>query len=250
VAGPRLLAGSRAVVMLRLRSRVGQIASQYAKASHTLDRRRVLGERCQIKQCSNWRLHGAGRKRDEKRAPWRRQVRVTIVVGNPKPRSRTARVAELLIQQVFGTAVSDLLVIDLADHTGELFVWPSARMAALNKRVAESDFALFASPTYKAAYTGLLKAFLDRYPANGLHGVAAVCLMTGAGTGHSLAPTTSLLPVVLELGASVPVRGLYFSTNQMDEMDEQIRVLAAELLEAMKALAPAVLSLARRGATA
>lgn len=41
----------------------------------------------------------------------------------------------------------------------------------LNARVAESDLAVFASPTYNATFTGLLKAFLDRYrPVNVLAG--------------------------------------------------------------------------------
>lgn len=98
----------------------------------------------------------------------------------------------------------------------------------------DSDFALFASPTYKATYTGLLKAFLDRYPANGLQGIAAACLVTGAGAGHSMAPTTSLLPLLVELGASVPVRGVYFSTTQMDQIDDLIASLGAEVINALK----------------
>ena len=36
-----------------------------------------------------------------------------------------------------------------------------------------------ASPTYKATYTGMLKAFFDRYGSNGLAGLVAVPLMTG-----------------------------------------------------------------------
>lgn len=42
-----------------------------------------------------------------------------------------------------------------------------------------------AAPTYRAAYTGLLKAFLDRYPSNGLS-VTAFAVMTGASATHSM----------------------------------------------------------------
>jgi FMN reductase len=66
-----------------------------------------------------------------------------------------------------------------------------------------------ASPTYKAAYTGLLKVFLDRFPSDGLAGVVAVPLMLGAGPAHALAPEHTLRPVLVELGATVPTRGLY-----------------------------------------
>ncbi|MFK4719136.1 FMN reductase [Bradyrhizobium niftali] len=173
-------------------------------------------------------------------------LKITIVVGNPKSKSRTAQIARLLVRQVFSSENPDLELIDLADHADEIFVWPSEKMDALTKRVKDSNFALFASPTYKATYTGLLKAFLDRYPANGLQGIAAACLMTGAGAGHSMAPTTSLVPLLFELGASVPVRGLYFSTTQMDQIDDLIAALGAEVINALKSLAPAVLALGQQ----
>ena len=100
-------------------------------------------------------------------------LKVTIVVGNPKPASRTRKVAELLVEKLLAPGAYSLEVIDLADHTAEIFAWPSEEMAGLNASVAESDLVVFASPTYKATYTGLLKAFLDRYPANGLAGIPA-----------------------------------------------------------------------------
>jgi FMN reductase len=75
--------------------------------------------------------------------------------------------------------------------------------------VAASRLLVVASPTYKATYTGLLKAFLDRFPHQGLAGVTAVPLMLGASHAHSLAPEHGLRPVLVELGASVPTRGLY-----------------------------------------
>ena len=53
------------------------------------------------------------------------------------------------------------LDIDLATVAGELFDWQSAPVRALVDRVTESQLAVIASPTYKASYTGLLKAFLD-----------------------------------------------------------------------------------------
>src|SRR5262245_27943170 len=119
-------------------------------------------------------------------------IRTTIVVGNPKPNSRTRKIAESLAGQLVGP--SDIEIIELIEHANELFVWPSERMATLNKQVADSNFVIFASPTYKATYTGLLKVFLDRYPANGLKGVVAIAVMTGADLGHSMAPTTNLIP--------------------------------------------------------
>lgn len=154
-------------------------------------------------------------------------LKVTIVVGNPKPQSRTLKVATTLVEKLLAPGY-DLEVIDLADHTGEIFAWPSDEMAALNARVAESDLAVFASPTYKATYTGMLKAFLDRYPANGLAGVTAIPVHTGGDLAHAMGPTVNLAPLLVELGAVVPGRGFYFVAGQMDQLDEIAEQAAAE----------------------
>lgn len=36
-------------------------------------------------------------------------------------------------------------------------------MKATVQRIAEAEIAVFSSPTFKAAYTGFLKAFLDQF---------------------------------------------------------------------------------------
>lgn len=164
-------------------------------------------------------------------------LKIAIVVGNPKPKSRTLKVAETLAQKLFGPAARHADLIDLADYRDELLLWPSEKMDALNARVAASDTAIFASPTYKATYTGLLKVFLDRYPANGLSGLTAIPLMTGADQSHAMGPTVNLAPLLVELGAVVPGRGLYFVIGQMDRMDEIIQAAADEYATALRQMA-------------
>jgi FMN reductase len=178
-------------------------------------------------------------------------LKVSIVVGNPKANSRTLRVATVLAEQLLGDAEHDLETIDLADHAGEIFQWPSDRMAAFNARVAASDLVFVASPTYKATYTGLLKAFLDRYPANGLKGVTAIPVMTGGDLTHAMGPDVNLAPLLVELGASVPVRGFYFVASQMDRLDEVAAVAAEEYAAVLRSLGSlAARTAARRPAPA
>ena len=154
-------------------------------------------------------------------------ARVAVVVGNPKPVSRTYEAALTLADRLGGAdLVVDLadhagelfdwsspgvadLVIDLADHTGELFDWSSSSINELVEEVSGSDVVIVASPTYKATYTGLLKVFLDRFPHQALGGVTAVPLMLGAADVHALAVEHTLRPLLVELGASVPTRGLF-----------------------------------------
>lgn len=158
-------------------------------------------------------------------------MHIAIVVGNPKPNSRTLNIARQVAREICDRLDGRIaLEIDLALHTGSIFTWPNAEMAELNQAVARSDILVIASPTYKATYTGLLKAFLDRYPSNGLVGVTAVPVMTGASDLHSMAIETGLRPLLVELGASVPSRGLYFVMARIAEVDAQVRSWADQNL--------------------
>lgn len=149
------------------------------------------------------------------------RTQVVVLVGNPKPMSRTRIVAEEVARQC-ETALDrtvDRTVIDLADVAPRLFDWGDVDVAQLNAVVAAADLAVVASPTYKATYTGLLKAFLDRYGEKGLAGVVAVPVMMGAGPSHSLAPEVGLRQLLVELGASVPTSSLYVMEDQLDSID-------------------------------
>ncbi len=169
-------------------------------------------------------------------------MRIAVVTGNPKPASRTHGVAlavadalatELTRAPDPGAPVGDTvslmpqkppthLVVDLAEHASSLFDWSDAELTRLTAEVAAADLAIFASPTYKAAYTGMLKAFLDRYGNNGLAGTVAVPVMTGGWPGHLLAVEVHLRPVLVELGATVPARGLYVTESEFGNLDAAV----------------------------
>ena len=73
----------------------------------------------------------------------------------------------------------------------------------------------------------MLKAFPDRYGSNGLAGVVAVPVMTGGWPGHLLAVEVHLRPVLVELGAAVPARGLYVTEPELPELDAVVAKWAA-----------------------
>ena len=62
--------------------------------------------------------------------------------------------------------------------------------------------------------------------------------MLGAGPGHALAPEHTLRPVLSELGASTPTRGLYLIDRDYDNAD----VLQPWLDRAVGQVAAAALS--------
>jgi FMN reductase len=142
-------------------------------------------------------------------------VTVTIVVGNPKPNSRTLRAAELVAERLTGKAPDER--IDLALLGPGLLDRSDPGVAAAKTTVLESDLVVVASPTYKGSYTGLLKLFLDRFGADELAGVTAVALMLGGDLRHSLAVEHALRPVLVEIGATCPTRGLFLVDSAYDD---------------------------------
>jgi FMN reductase len=140
---------------------------------------------------------------------------VAVVVGNPKPASRTLDAATYVARELAGREPD--LVVDLATLGAALLDWADPGIDALVTAVAEADLVVVASPTYKATYTGLLKLFLDHVGTGDLAGVVAVPLMLGGGPTHYLAPELLLKPVLVELGATAPTRGLYLVEKSWDD---------------------------------
>jgi FMN reductase len=149
--------------------------------------------------------------------PGRPAVRTAVVVGNPKPRSRTLEAATYVATELAGHEPD--LVVDLATVGPALLDWADPGVADLVAAVARADLVVVATPTYKATYSGLLKLFLDRFAPHagtGLSGIA-VPLMLGAGPAHALAPELTLRPVLTEIGADRTVRGLYVLDSAHDD---------------------------------
>jgi FMN reductase len=153
-------------------------------------------------------------------------MKIAVLVGNPKADSRTLHVARA-VAAVWAEPTPNQdqdgpLIVDLAQLASELFDFESAAIQDLLAAVAASDLLVVASPTYKATYTGLLKVFLDRYGNDGLAGTVGVAVMTGAAPVHALAPEVHLRPLLVELGSSVPARGLYVTESEFGQLDAVI----------------------------
>jgi FMN reductase len=139
---------------------------------------------------------------------------VVIVVGNPKLGSRTRAAAEAVARRLVDELAPD--VIELAELGPALLSWGDDAVAAAKQRVLGADLVIFASPTFKATYTGLLKLFLEQFAAGELDGTTSVALMLGGSPHHSLAPELTLKPVLSEIGASCPLPGLYLIDSTWD----------------------------------
>src|SRR3954451_23363529 len=166
-------------------------------------------------------------------------VRTAVVVGNPRPGSRTLAAATTVVRRL--TDADPELTVDLATLGAGLLDWRGGGVATLVDQVGAAEVVVVASPTYKATYTGLLKLFLDRFAGGtGLRGVA-VPLMLGAGPAHALAPEHLLRPLLTELGAIVPVSALYVLDCDHDRPEAYDAWLAAARPVVRAVLAPPLL---------
>ncbi len=129
-----------------------------------------------------------------------------LVVGNPKAGGRTTDAGGRLLA---GFAPDETVVLELSELGAGLLGWGDPGVKAAVQTVQSADVVVFASPTFKASYTGLLKLFLDQFAGGtGLAGVVAVPVLLSAAAGHALAGEYQLKPVLSEIGATVPTPAL------------------------------------------
>jgi FMN reductase len=141
---------------------------------------------------------------------------VVVVAGNPRTGSRTARLAGAV-----GTRVAELLgaappeVIDLADFGTDLLAPDDPAVDAAVGAARGADLLVFATPTYKGSYTGVLKVFLDRFPADGLAGRPSLTVVSAGHPAQAEAASGYLRALLLELGARPLGEGLKVVESQL-----------------------------------
>ncbi|MYM27700.1 NADPH-dependent FMN reductase [Duganella sp. CY15W] len=81
--------------------------------------------------------------------------------------------------------------------------------------VAEAEAIVVATPVYKASYTGILKAFLDLLPQDGLKDKLVLPLATGGSQSHMLALDYALRPVLQALEARQVLTSIYATSQQL-----------------------------------
>jgi FMN reductase len=141
-------------------------------------------------------------------------MNVVVVVGNPRPRSRTRLAAEHVVQRLSGAPPA--ACVELVELGPALLSWGDPAVATAKRTVLGSSLVVFASPTFKATYSGLLKIFLDQFGAGEMPGTPAIALMLGASERHALAGEYTLKPVLSEIGCSCPAPALFLLESDWD----------------------------------
>lgn len=128
--------------------------------------------------------------------------RILVISGSPSAVSRTDGVLSHLVRrfQVGGHEVQQVRLRDLP--AGPLLAADVTRpeIAAAVRAVDAADAIVIGSPVFKAAYSGLLKSFLDLLPQFAFRGKSVLPIVTGGSPAHVLAVDYALRPVLASMG--------------------------------------------------
>lgn len=145
-----------------------------------------------------------------------------MIAGSPSERSRTAALLEGAGTRLEsrGVQVDRLKVRNLSPQALLLADFGHASIIEAQKRVADASVLVIATPVYKAAYSGILKVFLDVLPQTALKGKTVLPLATGGSPHHMLALDYALRPVLQSLGAKHILPGIYATDGQVALLPE------------------------------
>ncbi len=134
---------------------------------------------------------------------------VLLIAGSPSDRSRTAALLEATGQRLEsrGVQVKRLRVRDLNPQALLLADFGHPSVLAAQELVAQASVLVIATPVYKAAYSGILKVFLDLLTQTALKGKTVLPLATGGSPHHMLALDYALRPVLQSLSATQGASG-------------------------------------------
>ncbi|NMG07922.1 NADPH-dependent FMN reductase [Brasilonema sp. UFV-L1] len=184
---------------------------------------------------------------------------ILAIAGSPSHPSRTYTLLEysnqILQQEGFQTDI-----ISVRDVPAEVLAYGRYDSPALEQPKAlieRADGIIIATPVYKAAYTGVLKAFLDLLPQRALSGKVVLPIATGGTLAHLLAIDYALKPVLSELKARFILGGVYAIDKQLqiqqdgtvkfdEEIDQRLKEALNEFAESVKSLQPGVKELAHK----
>jgi FMN reductase len=176
---------------------------------------------------------------------------ILLIAGSPSERSRSAALLDAVRQRVGdrGPLVERLQIRDLSPQALLLADAAHRSIVAAVEQVARARAIVIATPVYKAAYSGVLKVFLDLLPQTAFADKVVLPLATGGSAHHMQALDYALRPVLLSLGARHILPSVYATDAQVLLLPEGAHQLGADLAPRLDAAVSALLHEAQRDAT-
>src|SRR5450830_1754508 len=170
------------------------------------------------------------------------KMSVLLIAGSPSERSRSAALLYAVAQRLEfrGAQVEHLQIRDLSPQALILADFGNPTISHAIGRVAQAGVIVIATPVYKAAYSGVLKVFLDLLSQTALAGKTVLPLATGGSANHMLALDYALRPVLQSLGAKHILSGIYATDAQVSltpegayQIDDEIGVRLDEAVNTL-----------------
>ena len=142
---------------------------------------------------------------------------VFLLGGSPSPQSSSSRLLQHIGERLslHGQRLSRCEVRELPAAALLALESGEPAIARVLAQLRQADAVVVATPVYKAAYSGLLKAFLDLLPQDALAGKLVLPLATGGSQSHMLALDYALRPVLASMSARFILPSIYATSEQI-----------------------------------
>lgn len=176
---------------------------------------------------------------------------ILLIGGSPSATSRTGRWLEnirIRLEQE-GLRVETLQVRDLPAEALLHADFKHPEIVAALQRVERATAIVIATPVYKAAYSGILKTFIDLWPQFGLRGKVVLPLASGGSPAHTLILDYALRPVLASLAPKHVLDSIYAVEHQIvwseesgltldPAIEQRVQIGISDLLEALHPTLP------------
>ena len=113
--------------------------------------------------------------------------------------------------------------------------YASEAIQHVNRFVEEAEIVIVLTPIYKAAYSGILKTYLDLLPQKALENKFVIPVAVGGTLNHLLAVNYALKPVLSVLGATEIAKSVYILDKQITRHEDQSFSFEKEVKERLEA---------------
>lgn len=163
---------------------------------------------------------------------------IVTIAGSPSSSSRSSAILTYArdFLQSYGLTTATIQVRDLS---AEELLWARYDGPTVREGIAKVQAAravIVATPVYKAAYSGVLKAFLDLLPQDGLADKVILPIATGGSLAHLLALDYALKPVFFALGGQHILKGIYIQDAQLQLANGVLTGLDTEVEQRLQGL--------------
>lgn len=157
---------------------------------------------------------------------------ILLLSGSPTTPSRSNQLLNFVDHRLklLGYETAELQIKDLPHKALLLADFSNSEIISARELVNAADAIVIATPIYKAAYSGLLKSFLDLLPQDGLAGKIVLPIATAGSQSHMLALDYALRPVLASLSAQQILPSIFATSAQVQTQGLDAGQIDADIL--------------------